>query len=159
MPVNGMTCLSSSTLKRATPPVPPSIKLGGNGFTTKIAVGGEWEVAPITHPMIMSFDGMTNFLHQRLMKCRRNLQLRGLMKTRKPAHNKESRQENLQGLGADPLYTLGDFSLIDYTCPLRKSFEGCGVVLHGVFSDFQFASFFCFLKFQVAVERCYCRFE
>ena len=80
MPVNGMTCLSSSTLKRATAPVPPSIKLGGNGFTTKIAVGGEWEVAPITHPMIMSFDGMTHFLHQRLMKCRRNLQLRGLMK-------------------------------------------------------------------------------
>ena len=80
MPVNGMTCLDSSTLKRATPPVPPSIKLGGNGFTTKIAVGGEWEVAPITHPMIMSFDGMAHFLHQRLMKCRRNLQLRGLMK-------------------------------------------------------------------------------
>ena len=80
MPVNGMTCLSSSTLKRATPPVPPSIKLGGNGFTTKIAVGGEWEVAPITHPMIMSFDGMTHFLHQRLMKFQRNLQLRGLMK-------------------------------------------------------------------------------
>ena len=75
-----MTCLSSSTLKRATPPVPPSIKLGWNSFTTKIAVDGEWEVAPITHPMIMSFDGMTNFLHQRLMKCRRNLQLRGLMK-------------------------------------------------------------------------------
>ena len=75
-----MTCLSSSTLKRATPPVPPSIKLGGNGFTTKSAVGGKWEVAPITHPMIMSFDGMTQFLHQRLMKCRRNLQLRGLMK-------------------------------------------------------------------------------
>ena len=80
MPVNGMTCLSSSTLKRATPPVPPSIKLGGNDFTTKIAMGGEWEVAPITHPMIMSFDGMTHFLHQRLMKGRRNLQLRGLMK-------------------------------------------------------------------------------
>ena len=72
-----MTCLSSSTLKRATPPVPPSIKLGGNGFTTKSAVGGKWEVAPITHPMIMSFDGMTQFLHQHLMKCRRNLQLRG----------------------------------------------------------------------------------
>ena len=28
----------------------------------------------------MSFDGMTHFLHQRLMKVRRNLQLRGLMK-------------------------------------------------------------------------------
>ena len=75
-----MTCLSSSTLKRATTTVPPSIKLGGDGFTTKIAVGGEWEVAPITHPMIMSFDGMTHFLHQRLMKCRRNLQLHGLIK-------------------------------------------------------------------------------
>ena len=80
MPVNGMTCLSSSTLKHATTPVPPSIKLGWNGFTTKIAVGEEWEVAPITHPMIMSFDGMTHFLHQRLMKCRRNLQLHGLIK-------------------------------------------------------------------------------
>ena len=80
MSVNGMTCLSSSTLKRATPPVPPSIKFGGDGFTTKSAVGGKWEVAPITHPVIMSFDGMTQFLHQRLMKCRRNLQLRGLMK-------------------------------------------------------------------------------
>ena len=30
--------------------------------------------------MIMSFDGMAHFLHQRLMKFQRNLQLRGLMK-------------------------------------------------------------------------------
>ena len=30
--------------------------------------------------MIMSFDGMTHFLHQRLMKFQHNLQLRGLMK-------------------------------------------------------------------------------
>ena len=115
MPVNGMTCLSSSTLKRATTPVPPLIKLGWNGFTTKIAVGGEWKVAPIAHPMIMSFDGMTHFLHQRLMKCRRNLKLRGLIKQTIKLFFEESRQENLQGLGADPLYTLGDFSSIDYT--------------------------------------------
>ena len=80
MSVNGMTCLGSSTLKSATTPVPPSIKLGWNGFTTKIAVGGEWEVASITNPMIMSFDGMTHFLHQRLMKFQRKFQLHGLMK-------------------------------------------------------------------------------
>ena len=52
----------------ATTPVPPSIKLGGNGFTTKIAVDGEWEVASIANPMIMSFDGMAHFLHFNLMK-------------------------------------------------------------------------------------------
>ena len=66
-----MTCLGSSTLKSATTPVPPSIKLGGNGFTTKIAVDGEWEVASIAHPIIMSFDGMAHFLHQCLMKVQR----------------------------------------------------------------------------------------
>ena len=75
-----MTCLSSLTLKRATTPVPPQIKLGWNVFTTKIAVNGKWKVAPITHPMIMRFDGMTHFLHQSLMKGRRNLQLHGLIK-------------------------------------------------------------------------------
>ena len=80
MPVIGMTCLGSSTLKNATTPVPPSIKLWGNDFTTKIAVDGEWEVTSIANPMIMSFDGITHFLHQRLMKVQRNLQLSGLMK-------------------------------------------------------------------------------
>ena len=74
-----MTCLSSSTLKSATNPVPPSIKLGGNGFPTKIAMNGERKVVPIANPIIMGFDGMTHFLHQRLMKFQRNLQLRGLM--------------------------------------------------------------------------------
>ena len=75
-----MTCLGSSTLKSAKTPVPPSIKLGGNGFTTKIAMNGERKVVPIAHPMIMGFDGMAHFLHQRLMKVQRNLQLSGLMK-------------------------------------------------------------------------------
>ena len=65
-------------LKRATTPVSPSIKLGGNGFTTKIAVDGEWEVVPIVLPMIMSFDGITHFIHHDLMKFQRN-QLRDLM--------------------------------------------------------------------------------
>ena len=73
-----MTCLGSSTLKSATTPVSPSIKLWGNDFTTKIAVDGEWEVASITNPMIMSFDGITHFIHHDLMKFQRN-QLRDLM--------------------------------------------------------------------------------
>ena len=55
-------------LKNATTPVPPSIKLGGNSFTTKIAVDGKWEVLLIVHPMIMSFDGITHFIHHDLMK-------------------------------------------------------------------------------------------
>ena len=80
MPVIGMTCLGSSMLKNATTPVPPLIKLGWNGFTTKIAVDGEWKVASITYPMIMSFDGMAHFLHQRLIKVQRNLHISGLMK-------------------------------------------------------------------------------
>ena len=79
MPVIGMTCLGSSTLKSATTPVPPSIKLWGNDFTTKIAVDGKWEVASIANPMIMSFDGTAHFLHQHLMKVQRNLELRGLI--------------------------------------------------------------------------------
>ena len=74
-----MTCLGSSTLKSATTPVPPSTKLEGNGFTTKIAMNGERKVVPIAHPMIMGFDGMAHFLHQRLMKFQCNLQLCGLM--------------------------------------------------------------------------------
>ena len=37
------------------------------------------KVVPIAHPMIMGFDGMAHFLHQRLMKFQHNLQLRGLM--------------------------------------------------------------------------------
>ena len=79
-----MTCFRSHRrLKRlnptATTPVPPSIKLGGNGFTTKIAMNGKRKVIPIENPMIMGFDGMAHFLHQRLMKFKRNLQLRGLM--------------------------------------------------------------------------------
>ena len=79
-----MTCFRSCRmLKRlnstATTPVPPSIKLGGNGFPTKIAMNSERKVVSIAHPMIMGFDGMAHFLHQRLMKFQRNLQLRGLM--------------------------------------------------------------------------------
>ena len=79
-----MTCFRSyRMLKRlnstATTPVPPSIKLWGNGFTTNIAVNAKRKVVPIAHPMIMGFDGMTHFLHQRLMKFQCNLQLRGLM--------------------------------------------------------------------------------
>ena len=42
---------------------------------------------------------------------------------------------------------------------LEKGFEGCGVILHGVGGGFQLTSFSCFLKFQVAVERCYDRLE
>ena len=75
-----MTCLGSSTLKRATTPVPPSIKLGGNGFTTKIAMNGERKVVPIAHPMIMGFDGMAHFLHLDLMKENRGLDLCALIK-------------------------------------------------------------------------------
>ena len=79
-----MTCFRSyRMLKRldstATTPVPPSVKLGGNGFTTKITMNGERKVVPIAYPMIMGFDGMAHFVHQRLMKFQRNLQLRGLM--------------------------------------------------------------------------------
>ena len=33
----------------------------------------------IAHPMIMSFDGMAHFLHQRLMKVQRKLELRGFI--------------------------------------------------------------------------------
>ena len=63
----------------ATTPVPPSVKLGGNGFTTKIAMNGERKVVPIAHPMIMGLDGITHFLHLDLMKMHRDLELRGLM--------------------------------------------------------------------------------
>ena len=57
----------------------PSVKLGGNGFTTKIAVNGERKVPPIAHPMIMGFDGITHFLHLDLMKVHRGLELRALI--------------------------------------------------------------------------------
>ena len=69
-------------LKRLNPtamtPVPPSVKLGGNGFPTNIAMNGERKVVPIAHPMIMGFDGMTHLLHLG-MKFQGNLQLCGLM--------------------------------------------------------------------------------
>ena len=60
-------------------PVPPSVKLGGNGFPTKIAMHDERKVVPIADPMIMGFDGITHFLHLDLMKVHRGLELRALM--------------------------------------------------------------------------------
>ena len=59
--------------------MPHSVKLGGNGFTTKIAVNAKRKVVPIAHPMIMGFDGITHFLHLDLMKVHRDLELRALM--------------------------------------------------------------------------------
>ena len=63
----------------ATAPVSPSIKLGGNGFPTKLTVSGEREVLLIVHPMVMGFDGMAHLLHLGLMKFQRSLKLRALM--------------------------------------------------------------------------------
>ena len=98
-----MKCFGSSTLKSATTPVPPSIKLGGNGFPTKIAMKGKRKVVPIAHPMIMGFDGMAHFLHPRLMKFKRNLQLRGLMNNAGNLTTIKKVVKNIvKGGGADP---------------------------------------------------------
>ena len=118
-----MTCLGSSTLKSATTPVPPSIKLEGDGFPTKIAVNGERKVAPIAHPMIMGFDGMTHFIHPRLMKFQRNLQLRGLMNhashltIKKVVKNIVKSGVQIHSHG----YTLGEICSTGYSRPCRKA--------------------------------------
>ena len=63
----------------------------------------------------MSFDGITHFLHQRLMKFQRNLQLRGLMKHASHLTIKKV-VKNIKKSGVQshciPLVT---FSSIDYT--------------------------------------------
>ena len=39
----------------------------------------KWEVLLIVHPMVMGFDGITQFLHHDLMKVQRSLELRTLI--------------------------------------------------------------------------------
>ena len=76
---SGMKCFGSSTLKERNDPCASLDQTRGECFTTKIAMNGERKVAPIAHPMIMGFDGITHFIHLRLMKFQCNLQLNGLM--------------------------------------------------------------------------------
>ena len=71
--------LNQNATQLATTPVPPSIKLWGNGFPAKLAVDGKWKVLLIVHPMVMGFDGITQFLHHDLMKIQRSLELRTLI--------------------------------------------------------------------------------
>ena len=71
----------------------------------------------------MGFDGMTHFLHQRLMKFQRNLQLRGLMNhaghltIKKVVKNIVKGGVQIHSHG----YTLGDFCSTGYSRPCRKA--------------------------------------
>ena len=71
--------LDQNATQLATTPVPPSVKLWGNGFPAKLAMNEKWEVLLIMHPIVMGFDGITQFLHHNLMKVQRSLELRTLI--------------------------------------------------------------------------------
>ena len=87
---SGSTCFGNLMLKVLRPncwqalagckgPCVASCQTRGKQRHGKIAVNAKWKVTTIAYPMIMGFDGMAHFLHPRLMKFQRNLQLRGLM--------------------------------------------------------------------------------
>ena len=71
--------LNQNATQLATTSVPPSVKLWGNGFPAKLAMDEKWEVLLIVHPMVMGFNGITQFLHHDLMKLQRSLELRTLI--------------------------------------------------------------------------------
>ena len=101
----------------------PSVKLGGNGFTTKNAVNGKRKVTPIAHPMIMGFDGITHFLHLDLMKVHRGVELRTLMNQAIKLFLDEVVKNGVKG-GVQihrHEYTLGDICSVDYASPCRKA--------------------------------------